>query len=271
MVIPHSPPRYPLPSKLSLPSSLHGLQAVSIHLVPTLSFPTVYNWSPSACHLFASGGKQPDYVYVWDLLREHCHSVLPLTAATGGGTSAAPGGLVPPGVAWPPSGTSPSPGGTGVDQLLLSSQDPNLLVPVCTDGTLRVFDLRAPAAPRMVLQPFGRAALAGAVLEPGGRSGVVVVAAEKGDMRWMDLRGGTGSGQALPAEDAAASAAGGAGGGISVADSAYTFKTVQAHTKGGLCALAGHSLAPLLATGTSSQAREGCGVWGKHSRQTYAI
>ncbi len=43
-----------------------------------LSFPTVYTWSPSACHLYASGGKQPDYVYVWDLLREHCHSVLPL-------------------------------------------------------------------------------------------------------------------------------------------------------------------------------------------------
>jgi hypothetical protein len=40
---------------------------------------------------------------------------------------------------------------------------------------------------------------------------------------------------------------------VTVADGAHTYKTVQAHTKGGVCAMAGHTLAPLLATGTSSQ------------------
>ncbi|KAG2445405.1 hypothetical protein HXX76_000027 [Chlamydomonas incerta] len=249
-----------------------ALQAVSSHLVPTLSFPTVYNWSPSACHLFASGGKQPDYVYVWDLLREHCHSVLPLSG--GGGGAAAAAGVVPPGVAWPGGGGGG--GGAaaavcGVDQLLLSVLDPNILVPLCTDGTLRLFDLRAPASARLVLQPMGRAALAGAVLEPGGKQGTVVVAAEKGDMRWLDLRGGTGgvgpgvvasafaggeegAGAAAPRAPSPAPPEGGAaasGGGGGAA--ALTTKVLQAHTKGGVCALAGHTLAPLLATGTSSQ------------------
>ncbi|PNH07533.1 Regulatory-associated protein of TOR 1 [Tetrabaena socialis] len=226
--------------------------AVSIHLVPTLSFPTVYNWSPTACQLFASGGKQPDYVYVWDLLREHCHSVLPLNGAASGSV-AMPGGVVPPGVAWPAAGgASSSAGSTGVEQLLLSSLDPNMLVPVCTDGTLRVFDLRAPAAPRMVLQPLGRSALAGAVLEPGCRQGMIVVASEKGEMRWIDLRGGTGAASvggtaSASADESSTVASSGA------VDVAHTYKTVQAHTKGGVCALAGHSLAPLLATGTISQ------------------
>ncbi|GLC71947.1 hypothetical protein PLESTF_001187700 [Pleodorina starrii] len=231
-----------------------ALQAVSIHLVPTLSFPTVYNWSPSACHLFASGGKQPDFIYVWDLLREHCHSVLPLNGATLGAGAGLPGGVVPPGVAWPAGSVSGGPGapggtGAGVEQLLLSVLDPNLLVPVCTDGTIRIFDLRAPAAPRMVLQPLGRSALAGTVLEPGGRQGMVVVAGEKGEMRWIDLRGGTGgTAAAVTASEEAH------GGGVgALMDSAHTYKTVQAHTKGGVCALAGHTLAPLLATGTTSQ------------------
>ncbi|GLI58486.1 hypothetical protein VaNZ11_000217 [Volvox africanus] len=230
-----------------------ALQAVSIHLVPTLSFPTVYNWSPSACHLFASGGKQPDYIYVWDLLREHCHSVLPLTGTTIG-TASAPGGVVPPGVSWPAGTGGTASGGTGVEQLLLSSLDPNLLVPVCTDGTLRIFDLRAPSAPRMLLQPLGRAALAGSVLEPGGRQCMMVVAAEKGEMRWLDLRGGTGGGlggalAASATEELATDSATT----NTIIDAAHTYKTVQAHTKGGVCALAGHTLAPLLATGTTSQ------------------
>ncbi|GFR43035.1 hypothetical protein Agub_g4039, partial [Astrephomene gubernaculifera] len=218
-----------------------ALQAVSIHLVPTLSFPTVYNWNPAACHLFASGGKQPDYVYVWDLLREHCHSVLPLLGGAAAAAAAPPGGgVVPPGVAWPATGGA-APVSTGVEQLLLSSLDPNLLAPVCTDGTLRVFDLRSATSPRLVLQPLGRSPLAGAVLEPGGRQGLVVVVSEKGEMRWLDLRGGTGGG------------APGEAGGSEGSSSSYTYKTLQAHTKGGVCALTAHSLAPLLATGTSSQ------------------
>ncbi len=116
-------------------------------------------------------------MYVWDLLREHCHSLLPLG---GGGRSTAglPAGVVPPqGVAWP-GGTAGGGGGgggwgacLGVEQLLLSSLDPHSLIQVCTDGTLRVLQVQAAAAPRMVLQPTGLAGLAGAVLEPGRGAG----------------------------------------------------------------------------------------------------
>ncbi|KAG2485410.1 hypothetical protein HYH03_015896 [Edaphochlamys debaryana] len=233
-----------------------ALQAVPIHLLPTPSFPAVYAWSACASHLYSAGGKQPDYVYVWDLLREHCHSVLPLTPG-GTGAAATPGGVVPPGVAWPAAGGGTAPATVGVEQLLHSVLDPNLLVPVCTDGTLRVFDLRASAAPRMVLQPLGRAPLVGSVLEPGGKPGLVVVASEKGEMRWIDLRGGSGGpgGGAAAAAGGAedGGAAGGAGTGTGGVDVAATVRAVQAHTKGGVCALAGHPVAPLLATGTSSQ------------------
>ncbi len=84
------------------PTCLPSLQAVSTHLVPTRSFSTIYNWPPSACHLFESGSKQQDYVYLRDLLRGHCLSVLPLA---GGCTAGLPAGVVPPqGVVWPGSG-----------------------------------------------------------------------------------------------------------------------------------------------------------------------
>ncbi len=84
--------------------------------------------------------------------------MLPLA---GGSTAGLPAGAVPPkGVAWPESGGSTAGGGlggfVGVEQLLLSLLEPHFLIAVCTDGTLRVFDLRAPAAPHMVLQPMGR-------------------------------------------------------------------------------------------------------------------
>ncbi len=79
----------------------------------------------------------------------------------------------------------------------------------------------------------------------------MVCASEKGEMRWIDLRGGPGGpggGAAVAVAGEEGAAAGGAGEGA-----ATTVRVSQAHTKGGVCALAGHRLAPLLATGTTSQ------------------
>ncbi len=80
--LPHPP--YPLSGRLLAPC-LHAV------------LPTFYTWSPSACHLIRvpSGGKQPDYVYVWDLLRGHCQSVLPLAGWSTAGLPAGVGRVLP--------------------------------------------------------------------------------------------------------------------------------------------------------------------------------
>ncbi len=122
----------------------------------------------------------------------------PLRTASGGeSTAGLAAGVVPPpqGVAWPGKTAGGGGGGggwgscVGVEQLLLPSLDPHSLIPVCTDGTLRVLTLQAPAAPRMVMQPMGLTGLAGAVLERGEGGGLVVCASDEDEVRWIDLTG----------------------------------------------------------------------------------
>ena len=69
----------------------------------------------------------------------------------------------------------------------------------------------------------------GMVLEPGGISNQLVTATGSGEMKFSDFRMSNGEGQM------------------------GVFKTVQAHNRGVLSALAAHPAAPLIATGTTSQ------------------
>ncbi len=73
----------------------------------------------------------------------------------------------------PVAPSSPAP---HVDSLHLGVADPNLLLAACSDLTLRLFDVRAPRGPALVLAPF-KGQLAGVALEPAGRPGIIVAGA----------------------------------------------------------------------------------------------
>ncbi|MEW5306106.1 MAG: hypothetical protein WDW36_008599 [Sanguina aurantia] len=211
-----------------------AMQTVQILLPPAAGFPAVFEWCPSRSHLFATGGCHPDVVCCWDLAHEMCNNMIQLGSSANGGFGSGSGG----------GGGSVSSGGGAassslcVERLALSAVDPNMMLSCCSDGTLRVFDLRSGRSPELILQPFGgRASVTGMALEPNGRKALVVVTSDKGEMRFLDLLKAS-SEQWSSTADASASA---------------TLKVVTAHSKGGISALVAHPHACLMATGTSTQ------------------
>lgn len=60
-----------------------------------------------------------------------------------------------------------------VDRLSSAQSDPRLLLTSCSDGVMRLFDLRASLAPVISVQA-GKGGLAGMVLEPFGRPSTIV-------------------------------------------------------------------------------------------------
>lgn len=69
-----------------------------------------------------------------------------------------------------------SSGGTplSVERLVLGTSDPNHLLVGCSEGSLRLFDLRASRQAALTLHPFGRQPLAGVAYEPNGKPGLLV-------------------------------------------------------------------------------------------------
>ncbi len=80
---------------------------------------------------------------------------------------------------------SPGPGGGGdvhVSALALAQSDPSQLLTACSDGLLRLFDVRSSGAAVCTVSA-GRGPLAGLVFEPNGRPGSIVVGTASGARR----------------------------------------------------------------------------------------
>lgn len=63
-----------------------------------------------------------------------------------------------------------------VDRLSVAQSDPALLLTSCSDGLLRLFDLRLAGSPVASVHA-GRGGIAGMQLEPCGRPGAIVTGA----------------------------------------------------------------------------------------------
>ena len=72
----------------------------------------------------------------------------------------------------------------------------------------------------------------GMVLEPGGLSNQLVTGTSSGELKFLDFRVVDSSGQM------------------------GVWKTVEAHTKGAMTAMAAHPYSPLLATATATQVKQ---------------
>ncbi len=154
--------------------------------------------------------------------------------------------MTAPGTAMPPC----------VERIVLGQTDPNVLLALCHDAVIRVFDVRNNRAPALTLQPF-RQQPAGIVYEPNCRPNLLVVASERGEMCFIDVRMASSSSSSSSSFDASG------GGGVSGA-----MRVVPAHSKGGLSTLVAHSHAPLMATGTVNQVVK---VWTDHGEAVGAI
>jgi regulator-associated protein of mTOR len=197
-------------------------QAVEIHQPPVpLARPAAFELAPSMSSLYAAGGSSPDVVQRWDLMTEMgCPAI---HVRTSDEESSCP---------------------VAVERLSAGSVEQSLLLAGCSDGAMRLFDLRAPRSALHCLQAVGRgSSLVGMVLEPGGRHNTIVAASSDGDMRLLDMRmmagGGGVEGSALPKAEV-------------LCIKALTQKEPSARP-GSLNVLAAHPHAPLIATGSSGQ------------------
>lgn len=185
-------------------------QAVPIYPPPVSSYtanrPAVYEWSARLGSLFAAGGREPDTLQRWDLACE----VLSQQIC-----------VAPPG----------SHGTWCVERIALSACDPHLLLTACSNGCVSLFDVRTASQPVMSFEPF-RQSMAGVVMEPNGRQGLVVTGSTAGELKFLDMRLG----------------AGGEG-----SEGRSVLRVVEAHSKGGMSELVAHPHAPLLATATTTQ------------------
>lgn len=88
-----------------------------------------------------------------------------------------------------PVRSSPSSSGcpVAVDRLSCAQSDPRLLLASCSDGTLKLFDLRASLAPVASIHA-GKGGLAGMVLEPCGRPGTIVTGELRLGGLWLVLQ-----------------------------------------------------------------------------------
>ncbi len=127
-----------------------------------------------------------------------------------------------------------------------------LLFAGCRDGLVLLYDLRAPQQAVQSLRPF-HSSLAGMVVEPGATPHSIAVASPKGLLKFCDTR--------MPGPTSAPTP-----GAPPVGSTHHmgVWKTVEAHTKGTVTALAAHPNAPLLATATSMQAVK---LWSPRGEQ----
>ena len=233
-------------------------------LLPTAgvpaAMPAVYEWSKGYSVLFAAGGSNASRVYAWDVQREHCISRLDLgiessslSSSGGGGGSAGASTEASPvkgkgDVNNKQSTTAtnaPSSRGVVVDKLGASPHSP-ILYTSDTSGMIRVFDLRAS---RVVgtAQPVKNSRLAGMAVEPGGNEHQLAVAYPSGTLSFLDSRLFSGSRHHHHRHGGSSNSNG---------DSSLqtpVWRSVEAHNKGSVTALAAHAHAPLLATSTATQ------------------
>ncbi|KAK9819637.1 hypothetical protein WJX72_000593 [[Myrmecia] bisecta] len=130
-----------------------------------------------------------------------------------------------------------------VDHLAVSREEP-LLLAGCSNGAVMLYDLRNARHPAASVNPH-TSPMIGMALEPGGVSNQLVTGAANGELKFIDFR---------MAGDSAAQMG--------------VWKTVEAHSKGGMTALTAHPHAPLLATVTASQVVK---LWSPRGEQQGVI
>ncbi|PSC68711.1 Regulatory-associated of TOR 1 [Micractinium conductrix] len=213
-------------------------QSVLVPPAGSAARPTVYHWSPGYSALFAAGGRSAERVYMWDLERENCIAQLNLPAAgAAGGGGSEPGGAAP-----------------AVEHIAASCHSP-LLYAADNSGTVRIFDLRSSEVVGSVQHL--RTRLAGMVAEPGGTPHHLVLGYPGAQLAFLDCR---------MISDNAAAGPGSVQQGRRL--EVGVWKTVDAHSKGQMTALAAHPNAPLLATATNNQVVK---VWSSSGEQVGVV
>lgn len=132
--------------------------------------------------------------------------------------------------------------GVGVQHLAVARQEP-LMLAGCTNGLVQLYDLRQSQKAAASVQPH-RTSMLGMVLEPGGLSNQLVTGTSMGELKFLDFRVVDSSGQM------------------------GVWKTVEAHSKGSMSAMAAHPYSPLLATATATQVLK---LWSPRGEQQGVI
>ncbi|CAD7701866.1 unnamed protein product [Ostreobium quekettii] len=178
-------------------------QSVRVTLPPEFVLqPAAFEYQSSSGDLFSSGGGNPGMVNRWNLeygIQVH---------------------QIPVDKDFRPS----------VDVLRTFPVTPDILAAGCSDGLLKIFDLRAPNGAMGSMRPFSHQhPIAGMCTSTSGLQERLAIVSQGGAMKLLDLRG--------------------FGGGEPHLDMGVV-KTFQAHSSGGVSALAAHRRVPLLASGT---------------------
>ncbi|KAL3149110.1 hypothetical protein ABBQ32_001950 [Trebouxia sp. C0010 RCD-2024] len=114
-----------------------------------------------------------------------------------------------------------------VQHLAVARQEP-LMLAGCSNGCLQLYDLRQSQRAAASVQPH-KTPMLDMVLEPGGLQNQLVTGTSSGELQFVDFRMVDSNGEM------------------------GVWKTVEAHTKGAMTAMAAHPYSPLLATATATQ------------------
>ncbi|KAL3133273.1 hypothetical protein ABBQ38_007154 [Trebouxia sp. C0009 RCD-2024] len=114
-----------------------------------------------------------------------------------------------------------------VQHLAVARHEP-LMLAGCSNGCLHLYDLRQSQRAAASVQPH-RTPMMDMVLEPGGLQNQLVTGTSSGELQFVDFRMVDSNGEM------------------------GVWKTVEAHTKGAMTAMAAHPYSPLLATATATQ------------------
>ncbi|EFN54506.1 hypothetical protein CHLNCDRAFT_135218 [Chlorella variabilis] len=221
-------------------------QSVLVAAAGSPTRPAVYHWSPGYSALFAAGGRSAERIYMWDLERENCIAQLNLPGGGGNGDAAA---------------------APAVEHIAASCCSP-LLYAADGTGMVRIFDLRSSELVGSVQHIRSR--LAGMVAEPGRTPHHLVLGYPGAQLAFLDCRMVRWAQAWGPGSDASSSGGAAAGGTAPPARrlEVGVWKTVEAHSKGQMTALAAHPSAPLLATATNNQVVK---VWSSSGEQVGVV
>ncbi|KAL0035168.1 hypothetical protein WJX79_004418 [Trebouxia sp. C0005] len=132
--------------------------------------------------------------------------------------------------------------GGGVQHLAVARQEP-LMLAGSFNGLVQLYDLRQSQKAAASVQPH-RTPMLGMVLEPGGLSNQLVTGTSWGELKFIDFRMVGSTGQT------------------------GVWKTVEAHSKGAMSAMAAHPYSSLLATATATQVLK---LWSPRGEQQGVI